>query len=68
MTMLYLGSWNVAGPLGFVNSDLVYLVAFLALSALGAGRVFGLNGRIERMEVGGKPLIERYPRLGYVLG
>ena len=67
MTMFYLGSWDVAGPLGFVNSDLVYLVVFLAIGAFGAGRILGLDRYIEQLEVGGEALIERYPRLRYVL-
>jgi thiosulfate dehydrogenase [quinone] large subunit len=68
MAMFYLGSWDVAGPLGFVNSDLVYLVVFLAIGAFAAGRILGLDRHIERLEVGGEPLIERYPKLRYVLG
>lgn len=68
MAMFYLGSWDVTGPLGFVNSDLVYLVVFLAIGAFAAGRILGLDRHIERLEVGGEPLIERYPKLRYVLG
>ena len=68
MSMFYLGSWEVAGPLGFVNSDFVYLVVFLAVAAFGAGRILGLDKYIEQLEVGGEALIERYPKLRYVLG
>ncbi|RQH01763.1 DoxX family protein [Natrarchaeobius oligotrophus] len=68
MAMFYLGSWDVAGPLGFVNSDLVYLMVFLAIAAFGAGRILGLDRHIERLEVGGRTLIERYPKLRYLLG
>ena len=68
MAMFYLGNWDVAGPLGFVNSDLVYLVVFLAIAAFGAGRILGLDRYIEQWRVGGEPLVERYPKLRYVLG
>ncbi|THE64598.1 DoxX family protein [Salinadaptatus halalkaliphilus] len=68
MAMFYLGSWDVAGPLGFVNSDFVYLLVFLAIAAFGAGRILGLDRYIERLEVGGQPLLERVPKLRYVLG
>ena len=68
MSMFYLASWDVAGPLGFVNSDLVYLVVFLAVAAFGAGRILGLDKHIEQLDVGGRALIERYPKLRYVLG
>ncbi len=68
MAMFYLGSWDVGGPLGFVNSDLVYLIVFLAIGAFGAGRILGLDRYIEQLQVGGEALIERYPKLRYVLG
>ncbi|MCU4925664.1 DoxX family protein [Halobacteria archaeon AArc-dxtr1] len=68
MAMFYLASWDVAGPLGFVNSDLVYLIVFLAIAALGAGRILGLDRFIERIDVGGQALIERFPAARYVLG
>ena len=68
MSMFYLGSWDVAGPIGFVNSDFVYLMVFLAIGAFGAGRILGLDRYIEQLEVGGQALIERYPKLRYVLG
>ena len=68
MSMFYLASWDVAGPLGFVNSDLVYLLVFLAVAAFGAGRILGLDKHIEQLDVGGQALIERFPKLRYVLG
>ncbi|WP_409348420.1 DoxX family protein [Natronorarus salvus] len=68
MAMFYLGSWDVAGPLGFVNSNLVYLVVFLAVAAFGAGRILGLDRYIEGIDVGGQPLVERYPKTRYLLG
>ncbi len=68
MSMFYLASWDVAGPLGFVNSDLVYIMVFLAVAAFGAGRILGADKYIEQLNVGGQPLIERFPKLKYVLG
>jgi len=68
MSMFFLASWDVAGPLGFFNSDLVYLVAFLAVAAFGAGRILGLDKYIEQLDVGGQALIERFPKLRYILG
>ena len=66
MALFYFGNWEVAH--GFVNGDLTYMVVFLAVAALGAGRIVGLDAYIERLEVSGGPLVERYPALGYVLG
>lgn len=41
---------------------------FLMVAALGAGRILGADAYIEQLTVGGQKLIERYPRLRYVLG
>ena len=66
MALFYFGNWDIAH--GYVNGDLTYMVVFLAVAALGAGRILGLDAYIERIEVGGEALVERYPVLGYVLG
>ena len=66
MALFYFGNWEIAH--GYVNGDLTYMVVFLAVAALGAGRIVGLDAYIERLEIGGKALVERYPILGYVLG
>ncbi|AGB15716.1 DoxX protein [Halovivax ruber XH-70] len=67
MTLFYLGGW--AGDwLALFDSTLVYAFVFLAIGAFAAGRMAGLDSRIERLRVGGRPLLERYPRLRYVLG
>ena len=66
MLMFYFANWDVAH--GFVNGDLTYLVVFLTVAALGAGRILGLDSYIEEYEVGGTPLVERWPTLEYVLG
>lgn len=68
MSMFYLASWDVAGPLGFVNADLVYLIVFFAVAAFGAGRILGLDRYIERIEIGGQSLVDRHPTLTYLLG
>lgn len=72
MVAFYFGNWEMAGAseiaLGFATSDLVYLIAFVAIAALAAGRVYGLDAAIERYEVDGEALVERHPRLRYVLG
>jgi thiosulfate dehydrogenase [quinone] large subunit len=66
MLMFYLGNWDVAH--GYINSDFAYMLVFLAVAAFGAGRILGLDAYIERRDVGGESLAERYPRLEYVLG
>ena len=67
MIAFYLGGWDGQWLAAF-DSTLVYAVVFLALGALAAGRILGADGSIERVEIGGKPLIERYPKMLYVLG
>jgi len=66
MLLFYFGNWSIEH--GVVNSDLAYVLVFLAIAAFGAGRILGLDAYIEKMEVGGTPLIEKYPALDYVLG
>jgi thiosulfate dehydrogenase [quinone] large subunit len=61
MSMFYFANWNVAH--GFVNGDLTYLVVFLTVAALGAGRVLGADAVIERTAI-----VEKYPALRYILG
>ncbi|WP_254768571.1 DoxX family protein [Salinilacihabitans rarus] len=66
MLMFYFGNWGVEH--GLINGDFAYMLVFLAVAAFGAGRILGLDAIIERYEVDGEPLIEKYPRLDYVLG
>ena len=66
MLVFYFENWDVTH--GLVNGDFAYMLVFLAVAALGAGRVLGLDAIIERYQVGGQALIERYPALDYVLG
>ncbi|QLG26116.1 DoxX family membrane protein [Halorarum halophilum] len=66
MATFYLGNWSVEH--GVINGDFAYMLVFLAVAAFGAGRILGLDAYIENYEVGGVPLLERYPVLEYVLG
>ena len=66
MFLFYFGNWSVEH--GLVNGDFAYLLVFLAVAAFGAGRILGLDSYVEQYEVGGVPLIEKYPALDYVLG
>jgi thiosulfate dehydrogenase [quinone] large subunit len=53
---------------GFINGDFAYMLVFLAVAAFGAGRILGLDSKIEQYDVGGQTLLEKYPKLSYVLG
>lgn len=66
MFLFYLGNWDVGH--GLINGDFAYMLVFLAVAAFGAGRILGLDALVERYEVDGRPLVETYPVLGYVLG
>ncbi|WP_135827874.1 DoxX family protein [Halorussus halobius] len=66
MLMFYFGNWEMAhGP---INGDFAYMLVFLSVAAFGAGRILGLDAVIEEYDLGGETLVERYPRLRYVLG
>ncbi|MCU4740853.1 DoxX family protein [Natronoglomus mannanivorans] len=67
MAMFYLGGWE-GQWLALFDSTLIYAAVFLALGAFAAGRIAGLDRYIERIKVGGEPLVERFPTLRYVLG
>ena len=67
MTAFYLGGWT-GDWLALFDSTLIYGVVFLTLAALAAGRIAGLDRYIERVHVGGDPLVERFPKLRYLLG
>jgi thiosulfate dehydrogenase [quinone] large subunit len=66
MLMFYFGNWSVEH--GVINGDFAYMLVFLAIAAFGAGRILGLDTYIERYELGGEPLAEKYPSLRYILG
>ena len=66
MLLFYLGNWDIAH--GYINGDFAYMLVFLSVAAFGAGRILGLDTYIENYEVGGEPLIERYPWTRYILG
>ena len=67
MMLFYLGGWS-GEFLSLFGSTLVYAVVFLTVAAFGAGRVLGLDAYLENFEVGGQALVERFPKLRYVLG
>lgn len=66
MALFYFANWDVAH--GLVNGDFAYMLVFLAVAAFAAGRILGLDQYIEQYQVGGQALVERYPRLEYILG
>lgn len=66
MLLFYLGNWSVAH--GYINGDFAYMLVFLSVAAFGAGRILGLDAYVEQYDVGGQPLIERYPWMRYILG
>ncbi|MUW15745.1 DoxX family membrane protein [Halorubrum sp. CBA1125] len=66
MVLFYFGNWDVAH--GYINGDFAYMLVFLSVAAFGAGRILGLDAYIERYDVGGKPLVERYSWMRYFLG
>ncbi|NHN57580.1 MULTISPECIES: DoxX family protein [Halorussus] len=66
MLMFYFSNWDVAH--GLINGDFAYMLVFLAVAAFGAGRILGLDAIIEQYDLGGRALVEKYPRLRYVLG
>ena len=67
MMAFYLGGWE-GGWLGLMDGTLVYAAVFLLLGALAAGRIAGLDRHIEQWNVGGQPLVERFPASRYLLG
>ena len=66
MLLFYFGNWSVSH--GYINGDFAYMLVFLSVAALGGGRILGLDPHIEAYEIGGEPLIERYPWMRYLLG
>jgi thiosulfate dehydrogenase [quinone] large subunit len=66
MLLFYLGNWSVDH--GYINGDFAYMLVFLSVAAFGAGRILGLDPYIEQYEVGGQPLVEKYPWMRYLLG
>ncbi|WP_418284677.1 DoxX family protein [Halorubrum sp. DTA46] len=67
MMLFYLGGWE-GDILALFDSTLIYAIVFLTVAAFGAGRILGLDAYIEKLEVGGEALVERFPALRYVLG
>jgi len=61
MLLFYFGNWSVQH--GYVNGDFAYMLVFLAVAAFGAGRILGLDARLEELD-----LVERNGWLRYLLG
>jgi len=66
MAMFYFGNWSIEH--GVINGDFAYVLVFLAVAAFGAGRILGLDAVVERIDVGGETLVDRYPITRYLLG
>ncbi len=58
MFLFFLASWNFA--YGIVNQDLTYLVVFLAIGGMGAGRYFGLDNIAASTSFGSGPWVRRW--------
>lgn len=67
MFAFYLGGWE-GQWLALFDSTLIYAVVFLAVAAFGAGRILGADRYIEQLQVGGEKLVEKYPKMRYILG
>lgn len=67
MVAFYLGGWE-GDVLALFDSTLIYAILFLALAAFGAGRILGADRYIERLDIGGRTLVDRFPKLQYLLG
>lgn len=67
MSAFYLGGWE-GEWLALFDSSLIYLVVFLTIGALAAGRMAGVDAYLEGLSVRGEPLVERYPAVRFLLG
>jgi len=61
MSLFWIG--NAEFGHGVVNGDLMGLLLFLTVIVLAAGRYYGLDALVERTA-----LVERHPKLRYLLG
>ena len=61
MSLFWIG--NAGFGNGLVNSDLMGLLLFVTMIVLAAGRYYGLDAIVERTA-----LVERHPKLRYLLG
>ncbi|MFL5679903.1 MAG: DoxX family protein [Chloroflexota bacterium] len=61
MVFFFLAAWDF--EFGLVNQHLTYALITATLGYLGAGRVWGLDGVIEKMRI-----VRQTPQLRYVLG
>jgi len=61
MLLFYFGNWDIAH--GYINGDFAYMLVFLSVAAFGAGRILGLDDRIEQMD-----FVQQNPWMKYLLG
>jgi len=61
MTLFWVG--NAGFGHGLVNSDFMGLLLFVTMIVLAAGRYYGLDAIIEKLDV-----VEQHPKLRYLLG
>jgi thiosulfate dehydrogenase [quinone] large subunit len=62
MFMFYIAEFPPANN-PFMDEHLVYIVVFVLLGTLGAGRILGLDALVERL-----PWVRRIPALNFILG
>lgn len=62
MIAFYLGGWPT-DLLGVFDSTLIYALIFLSIGAFSAGRILGLDSKIENLNI-----VKQYPKLKYILG
>ena len=67
MMAFYLGGWE-GEMMALFDSTLIYAIVFLALGAFAAGRILGVDKWLETVKVGEQQLVERWPKLRYILG
>lgn len=58
MLLFFLASWNFA--YGIVNQDLTYLVIFLAIGGMGAGKYYGLDLRAAATGFGQNAFVRKW--------
>ncbi|WEL16565.1 Thiosulfate dehydrogenase (quinone) large subunit, DoxX family protein [Halorhabdus sp. SVX81] len=61
--MMFFVTTNRGFAHSMVNSDLMGLLLFITLIVLAAGRVWGIDAYLERLDI-----VQKYPRLRYLLG
>ncbi len=62
MLMFYLGGWE-GEILAMFDYTLIYAILFFAIGSFAAGRVLGIDKKLEQLN-----LVKKYPKLKYFLG